>query len=84
MEMDDVTSFSKRRAAGPDDDLISGSATWTVRLFLSKIGGFFKDAASKLNDSILKPIGRFITKTVPTYGGEIVDSIKAVGKAVID
>jgi len=33
---------------------------------------------------LLKPIGNFITETVPTYWGKIIDLIKGVGKAVID
>jgi len=52
--------------------------------FFSKIEGFFQDAARKINDNVLKPIGKFITETVPTYGGKIIDSIKGIGKTVID
>jgi len=52
--------------------------------FFSSIDGFFQDAARKINDNVLKPIGKFITETVPTYGGKIIDSIKGVGKTVID
>lgn len=51
--------------------------------FFSSIGGFFKDAARKINDNVLKPIGGFISN-IPSYGGKIIDSIKGIGKTVID
>jgi len=52
--------------------------------FFSKIGGFFKDVANKVNDNVLKPIGNFISETVSKYGGKIIDSIKGIGQTVID
>jgi len=51
--------------------------------FFSSIGGFFKDAARKINDNVLKPIGGFISN-IPSYWGKIIDSIKGVGKTVLD
>jgi len=51
--------------------------------FFSSIGGFFQDAARKINDNVLKPFGGFISN-IPSYGGKIIDSIKGIGKTVID
>jgi len=53
-----------------------------VKMGFSSIGGF-KDAARKVSDTVLKPIGGFISN-IPSYGGKIIDSIKGVGKTVLD
>lgn len=52
--------------------------------FFSSIGGFFKGAANKINSTILKPIGNFVTHTVPDTAGKILGGIKDAGKAVLD
>jgi hypothetical protein len=52
--------------------------------FFSSIGSFFKGAANKVNSAILKPIGNFVTHTIPDTAGKILGGIKDGGKAVLD
>jgi phage-related protein len=52
--------------------------------FFDSIGSFFKGAANKVNSAILKPIGNFITHTVPDTAGKILGGIKDVAKTAID
>jgi hypothetical protein len=52
--------------------------------FFSRIGSFFKRAANKVNSAILKPIGNFITHTVPDTGGKILSGIKDVANSAVD
>jgi len=58
------------------------------------VGNFFKNAANKVSSTIIKPIGRFVSHTIPAIksgrskaieiGGQVVDKGKEVVSGVVD
>jgi len=43
------------------------------------IGNFFKNAANKVSSTIIKPIGNFVSHTIPDVAGKVLSAIKSGG-----
>jgi len=48
------------------------------------IGNFFKNAANKILSTIIKPIGRFVSYTIPDVAGKVLLAIKSGGSKAIE
>jgi len=48
------------------------------------IGNFFKNAANKISLMIIKPIGRFVSHTIPDVAGKVISAIKSGGNKAIE
>jgi len=45
----------------------------------SDIGNFLKNAANKVSSAIIKPVGRFVSHTIPDVAGKVISAIKSGG-----
>jgi len=52
--------------------------------FFNSIGNFFKGAADKINSSLLKPIGKFVSHDIPAAAGKVISAIKTGGSKAIE
>jgi len=41
------------------------------------IGNFFKNAPNKISSTIIKPMGRFVSHTIPDMAGKVISAIKS-------
>jgi len=48
------------------------------------IGNFFKNAANKVSSMVIKPIGRFVSYTIPDVAGKVISAIKSSGSKAIE
>jgi len=48
------------------------------------IGNFFKNAANKVSSTIIKPIGRFVSHTIPDVAGKAISANKSGGSKAIE
>jgi len=48
------------------------------------IGNFFKNAANKVSSTIIKPIGYFVSHTIPDVAGKVISAIKSGGSKAIE
>jgi len=48
------------------------------------IGNFFKNAANKISSTIIKPIGPFVSHTIPDVAGKVISAIKSGGSKAIE
>jgi len=48
------------------------------------IGNFFKNAANKVSSTLNKPIGRFVSHTIPDVAGKVISAIKSGGSKAIE
>jgi len=47
------------------------------------LGNFFKNAANKVSSTIIKPIGHFVSNTIPDVAGKVISAIKSGGSKAI-
>jgi len=50
----------------------------------SEIGNFFRNAANKVSSTIIKPIGGFVSHTIPDVAGKVRSAIKSGGSKAIE
>jgi len=48
------------------------------------LGNFFKNAANKVSSTIIKPIGHFVSHTIPDVAGKVISAIKSGGSKAIE
>jgi len=53
-------------------------------ILFGDIGNFFKNAANKVSSTIIKPIGRFVSHTIPDVAGKVISAIKSGGSKAIE
>jgi len=52
--------------------------------WFSGIGNFFKNAANKVSLTLIKPIGHFVSHTIPDMAGKVISAIKSGGSKSIE
>jgi len=48
------------------------------------LGNFFKNSANKISSTLIKPIGRFVSHTIPDVAGKVISTIKSGGSKAIE
>jgi len=48
------------------------------------LGNFFKNSANKVSSTIIKPIGHFVSHTIPDVAGKVISAIKSGGSKAIE
>jgi len=48
------------------------------------LGNFFKRAANRVSSTIIKPIGHFVSHTIPDVPGKVISAIKSGGSKAIE
>jgi len=56
----------------------------TKKGLFSSICNFFKNAANKVSSTIIKPLGHFVSHTIPDVAGKVISAIKSGGRKAIE